>query len=286
VDRRSFLAATGGTTAAVAVPIVARPRVGTSDVIRLRAGLDTLIALDDSRGGHEALKRAALAGAQEALGMQKLGATQRIRRRLFSVAADYTATAAWSAIDARQMDRAEPLLDRALYLAGMGQDPVAEFKVWNSCSMLARMREDTTQAVDSGLAALSTTITRRDPFYSSLAHARTAVAYAYAGERQPATRHLGYAQEAMDRSAQEPRPSWMAFYGPAELTAMTAIVRDRIGNYAEAEAASHKALGTIPKEFRRNRALATTRLSLAQLHQREGVPPEKWTPIPVLMRQV
>lgn len=70
-------------------------------------------------------------------------------------------------------------------------------------------------------------------------------------------------------SPDEPRPSWVAFYGGAELTAMTAIVRDRIGDSTQAEAASHRALASIPKQFRRNRALATTRLALAQLHQRD-----------------
>ena len=61
----------------------------------------------------------------------------------------------------------------------------------------------------------------------------------------------------------------MTFYGPSELAAITAIVRDRVGDSAEAEAASRKALSTIPEQFRRNRAPATTRLALAQLHQRE-----------------
>jgi hypothetical protein len=61
----------------------------------------------------------------------------------------------------------------------------------------------------------------------------------------------------------------MAFYGLAELNAITAIVRDRIGDAADAEAASHQALSSIPEQFRRNRALATARLALAQLHQRD-----------------
>lgn len=37
----------------------------------------------------------------------------------------------------------------------------------------------------------------------------------------------------------------------------------------EGEAASHQALAGIPKEFRRNRALATARLAPTQLHQRD-----------------
>ncbi|WP_324610760.1 hypothetical protein [Streptomyces acidiscabies] len=249
--RRNFLTATTGTAAAVVADI--RPRnVGTSDVIRFRSGLDTLMALDDSRGGHESLERAALAGASEALDKLKQAASQRIRLRLFSIAADYTATAAWSALDARKLDNTNEHLNRALYLAGMAKDPIVELRVWNSYAMLAHQRGQHTQAVDAGYAAQATAITRRDPFFASLAHARTAIGHANSGDRQAAIRSLGYAQEALGKaSPEEPRPSWMAFYGPAELTAMTAIVRDRIGDSAQAEAASHKALSTIPKQFRR-----------------------------------
>jgi hypothetical protein len=90
------------------------------------------------------------------------------------------------------------------------------------------------------------------------------------GDRQAALRYLGHAEDALVKAdPAEPRPSWIAFYGAAELTAMTAIVRDRIGDSVEAEAASHTALASIPVQFRRNRALATTRLALAQLHQRD-----------------
>ncbi|MCX5597640.1 XRE family transcriptional regulator [Streptomyces phaeochromogenes] len=270
VRRRNFLTATTGTAAAVIAPAESRPyAVGTSDVIRLRSGLDTLMALDDTRGGHEGLERAALAGATETLDKLSQAASQRIRLRLFSIAADYTATAAWSALDARKLDRTAEHLNRALFLAGMAKDPVVEMRVWNSFAMLAHQRGQHTQAVDAGYAAQATAITRRDPFFASLAHARTAVGHSNMGDRQAAIRSLGYAQEALGKAPDEPRPSWLAFYGPAELTAMTAIVRDRIGDSAQAEAASHKALSTIPIQFRRNRALATTRLALAQLHQRD-----------------
>lgn len=268
VRRRYFLTAT---TSAVVTPFVgALPQVGSSDVIRLRSGLDALTALDASRGGHEALERAALAGAAEALDLQKRAASQRLRQRLFSVAANYTASAAWSAVDARQSDRAHSHLNRALYLAGMGKDPVAELRVWNSHAMLAVHRGEYSQAVDAGQAAQATAVTRRDPLFASLAHARTAVGHSMVGDRRGALRSLGHAEEAMVKSAtDESRPSWVAFYGPAELLAITAIVRDDIGDAVGAEAASHRALAAIPQQFRRNRALATLQLALTQLHQRD-----------------
>ncbi|MBH1936588.1 helix-turn-helix transcriptional regulator [Streptomyces sp. AV19] len=270
VLRRTFLTSVSGTAAAAAPLLSDRPTtIGTSDVIELRNGLDALMALDAHRGGHEALETAALTGAHRALDMQEHAASQRIRQRLFSVAADYTATAAWSAIDARQSGRAQAHLDRALYLAGMAKDPVAEMRVWNSYAMLAHQRREFTKAVDAGQAAQACAITRRDPFYGSLAHARTAVGHATRGDRQAAVRSLGHAENALTKAdLTAPRPSWVTFYGPAELTALTAIVRDRIGHSAEAEAASHRALASIPRQFHRNRSLATCRLALAQLHQR------------------
>ncbi|GAA0644690.1 hypothetical protein GCM10009548_07080 [Streptomyces malaysiensis subsp. malaysiensis] len=268
--RRNFLMATTGTTAAVAVPLIAQHSVGTSDVIRLRSGLDALVAVDATRGGHDELERRALAGAAKALEKQKLGASQRIRQRLFGVAADYTCSAAWSAIDDKRTDRARGLLDRALYLAGMSKDSVLELEAWNLYSILAHHRGAYTEAVDSGYAAQATAIARRDPFYASLAHARTALGHSTLGERQPALRSIGCAWEALDKaSLNDPRPSWTAFYGPGELLALTSIVRDKIGQPVEAEAASHQALADIPQHFRRNRALATARLAMTQLHQHD-----------------
>ncbi|MEW9513889.1 hypothetical protein [Streptomyces bacillaris] len=71
VERRRFLGA-AASTAAVTISLTpnasARPsRVGTADVVRLRAGIERLVALDDERGGH-GLEHVPLAGAAEALG--------------------------------------------------------------------------------------------------------------------------------------------------------------------------------------------------------------------------
>ncbi|MGX9886049.1 hypothetical protein [Streptomyces sp. NPDC002276] len=120
--------------------------------------MDALMALDASRGGHEALERSALAGADEALGKVGHAASKRIRQRLYSVAANYLSTAAWAAIDGRQLDRAQTGLGRALYLAGMIKDPVVELRVWNSYAMLAHQRDKFTDVVEAGYAAQWTAI--------------------------------------------------------------------------------------------------------------------------------
>jgi hypothetical protein len=269
VRRRHFIAATGGTAAAT-VPLFA-PRshgVGLSDVIRLREEIDTLATLDDRQGGHEALEFTALSGAGRALTMQHRSATQRVRERLYGVAADYTVAAAWSAIDAGFPDRAEQHLAQALYLAGMGKDSATVLCVWNAYAMLARQRCQFGRSVDAARAALDTPIARRDPFFASLAHARAAVGHAALGDRRQAERSAGLAADALGKApSDQPRPRWTAFYGAGELHALTATVRDTLGDAALAEAASHRALAGIPAQFTRNRALATARLAIAQLHQ-------------------
>ncbi|MFG3532843.1 XRE family transcriptional regulator [Streptomyces sp. NPDC047917] len=267
VHRRSFLALTTGSAgAAVLGPPAAG--VGSGDVLRLRQQLDTLMALDNSRGGHDTLERAALAGAQEAVALQEKPATQRTRQRLFSLAADYTATAAWSCVDARESGRAQPLHERALQLAGLAQDPVATVRVWNSVAILAHQRGAHAESLAAGQAARATAVTRRDPLFASLAHARTAIAHAHLGDHRPALRSLEHAERALAKAdLARPRPTWIAFYGRAELHAITSIVHDRLGNFPAAEAASHHALTALPQVFARNRAFATARLALAQLHQ-------------------
>ncbi|GAA3808220.1 hypothetical protein ACFQ0G_53540 [Streptomyces chiangmaiensis] len=273
MHRRRFCGAATGTAAAAAVPLIAasRPsRVGTSDVIRLRDSIDTLTALDAERGGHNALERAALAGAAEALDLQRRSATQRVRARLYALASDFTATAAWSLIDAGRLDGAGKHLDRALTLAGMAQDPEMTMQVWNLCAMLARQRKDFGEAVAAAQAAQSTWAARRSRLHASLAHARTAIGLAHAGDRRAALRSLGRAEDALSKAdTTEPRATWITFYGPAELYSLTAIVRDVVGDPAEAEAASYRALTALPETYRRNRAHTTVRLALAQLHQGE-----------------
>ncbi|MFJ3673656.1 XRE family transcriptional regulator [Streptomyces sp. NPDC090106] len=272
VHRRRFVGAAAG-TAAGAVPLLAtsapRPsRVGTSDVIRLRDSVELLVALDARRGGHTALERASLAGAADALDLQQRPATQRVKGRLFALASDFTATAAWSLIDAGHPVRAEQHLDRALALAGMAQDHEMVMQCWNLRAMLARQCKKYGEAVAAAQAAQATRAARGSRFHASLAHARTAIGLAHAGDNRAALRSLGRAEDALTKAdLTEPRATWISFYGPAELHSLTAIVRDLVGDPAEAEAASYRALSSLPKSYRRNRAYTTARLALAQLHQ-------------------
>ncbi|MFF2548762.1 XRE family transcriptional regulator [Kitasatospora sp. NPDC058063] len=275
MHRRRFLAAAPAAAAAVGVPgLSSRPNaVGKSDVERLRAGLRALAELDNERGGHQDLERASLAGAEAATRLQDRPASQRVRSALYSVAADYTATAAWSCVDARQFDQAQKHLDRALTLAGLAGDSISELRLWNATSMMAYQQRRYPLALAAAQAAQVCGIARRDPFFAALAHARVAIGHAALYDRQAALRYIGHANDALAHAVNDvPRPSWTAFFGTPELHGLTGIIHEHLGEYAKAEGACHRSLAGIPSHFRRNTAMVTARMALAQLYQNEVEP--------------
>lgn len=268
VNRRSFLSAT---TASAASPLMstAPSSVGFTELAAIRRKLDALNALDQEQGGHDRLERAALQAASEALDLQQGNASQAIRRRLFSLAADLTATAAWTALDARNFGRARQHLDSALALAGMGQDSVTELRAWKTLAMLGFNTHRYTESLAAAQAAQRTGAARRDPIFAALGHTQAAVGHAALGDRQATLRSLGYAEEALSKVSVKPRPTWVSFFGPGELYSVRASTQQDLSRPAEAEAAAYRALAFLPEQFRRNRASVTARLAIALVQQRE-----------------
>ncbi|MEW2303819.1 helix-turn-helix transcriptional regulator [Streptomyces sp. NPDC006655] len=267
VRRRTFITSATG-TAAAAVPLVAQRRaVGMSDVARAAAGMNALVEADDRQGGHSELEQAAAAGRDDVLELQQRNASERVRRALYALAAEYTTVAAWSCIDARNLDQAQKYLNESATYAGLSQDGPTEMRVWVNLSMLAYQRHNWPEALAAAQAAQASYAARRDPFFDSLGRVRAALAYAALGDGRAGLRSLGSAQDTYTKTAERERPRWTAFYGQAELDHLAAIVQFNSGRPAHAEAMAHRALAKIPAAFRRNKALATAQLALAQLHQ-------------------
>ncbi|KUM74212.1 helix-turn-helix domain-containing protein [Streptomyces curacoi] len=267
VRRRTFLTSATG-SAAAAVPVVAQRRaVGMSDVARVAAGMNALVTTDQHQGGHANLELAALRGRDRVLELQQRNASERVRRALYALAAEYTDAAAWSCIDARDLDQAQKHLNESATYAGLSQDGPTEMSVWVSMAIFAAQRRNWPEALAAAQAAQASSSARTDPFFDSLGRVRAALAYAALGDGRAALRSLGSAQEALAKAPQRERPHWTAFYSQAELDHLGAIVNHRSGRHAHAEAMAHRALARIPSAFRRNRALATAQLALAQLHQ-------------------
>ncbi|MFG2144147.1 helix-turn-helix transcriptional regulator [Streptomyces sp. NPDC048696] len=274
VLRRTFFTSTTGTVLAVTSSAAATSpphRVGISDVRRLNAHFARIIATDNSQGGTDDVEHSALDYAHKALGLQQAGsASQRVRAQLYSLAAAFTGSAMWAAIDGGRLHGAETHLDRAVKLAGLSGDPAVQFRVWGHAGALYRHLGQYDMALAADEAAKSSRVAR-DPMYASLAHARTAVHHAERRETAATLRSLGYAQAALDRAdPTTPRPPWMAFYDRAELHLLALTATTTLGRWEEAEAHAHQALTRLRPEMKRNHALALALLAHAQLGQRES----------------
>ncbi|WP_282793059.1 XRE family transcriptional regulator [Streptomyces sp. CC224B] len=240
-----------------------------SDVERAAAGMEALVEADDRQGGDASLAVRALSARKKVLDLQQRNASEKVRRALYALAAEYTNLAAWSYIDLRDLDTAQRCLHEATTFAGLSQDPPTVIHVWINIGLLSSQRKNWSEHRSAAQAAVASKAARIDPFFSSLARARLALSYAALRDRRAAKRALGSAQEALLKAPENRRPRWTAFYGPAELNHLSAIAHFRIGEHATAEAMAHRALSEIPHEFQRNRALATCQLACAQLQQGE-----------------
>ncbi|MCF3178199.1 hypothetical protein IPZ61_33465 [Streptomyces sioyaensis] len=270
VNRRSFLTATAA-TAAVPLPLSAAPhRVGATDIARLRGKFAGVVAGDHQHGGIRGIETRALELATEAVDLQGRGsAGQRVRSQLYAVAAAFTSSAMWAAIDGRRFDAARRHHERAASLAAMSGDQAIQFRIWSHAGTLYRHLGHPADALAANDVARNLSVARRDPLFASLGHARHAAIHGATGDLAAVRRSLGHAQEALDRAdSSVPRPVWLeAFYGQSELDSLALAAYLALGDWSAAEAHAHRSLAGLRPHMHRSRAIATARLARAQLGQ-------------------
>ncbi|MER7044771.1 tetratricopeptide repeat protein [Streptomyces jumonjinensis] len=276
VKRRTFAGATLSLTTAALVSVpnaAARPRVGMRDVNGLEAAFAELVVADNAHGGTIKLETRALAFARHALERQAIGTTtERVRSRLYYLAAAFTGTALWAAVDDFRPDRAHRHLQQALMLAGLSGNSEIQLRLWSHASLLASQQPGRIhEAIAAAQTARNASACRRDPLYASLTSARLAGVQAQAGDTIATTaalRAMDQARVAFDRAdPATPRPAWIDFYDRAELHGLSALIMARVGRHSEAEAHFHQTLARLRPQYRRNRTYYTTHLALTQLRQ-------------------
>ncbi|MGW5736692.1 MULTISPECIES: hypothetical protein [Streptomyces] len=273
VLRRTFTAAATSLVFGAAVPAAradTRRRIGSSDIQRLHAKFAQIITRDHRQGGRLTIETQALGLAGEALGLLTHGsASQRIQNSVYAAAASFTSSAMWAAIDGRRFDAAQRHFDRASSLAGMSGDLTIQFRIWSHAGSLYRHLGRPVDALAANDAARRLAVTRRDPLFAALGHARHAAIHGIQGDIGAIHRTLGLAQDAFDRAQDdEPRPVWMtAFFDRAELHSLATAAHLSARDYATAEAHAHRSLAALRPELERTRAITTARLCRAQLGQ-------------------
>ncbi|MGW6055390.1 hypothetical protein [Streptomyces sp. NPDC055189] len=270
VRRRTFAGAAAGLAAAAALPAAPRPHhIGMGDAARLETQFTALVADDNAHGGTIKLETRALAFAHHAAELQAVGsATQRVRARLYSLAASFTGTAVWAAVDARVPERAQQHLGRAMTLAGLAADPQVQLRLWGLATLLASQQQLPHDAFAAARAGSASPACRRDPLFRSFAAARLCLVQAASGDASAALRSLDQARTSfVHADPQDRRPSWIGFYDLAELEGISALAMAYLGRHQQSEAYLHRTLARLRPQYTRNRAYYRAQLALAQLRQ-------------------
>ncbi|BCM66791.1 XRE family transcriptional regulator [Streptomyces tricolor] len=271
VKRRSLVEGIAAVAAAAAAPGTAGPRrIGMTDVERLQGEFARVIASDHRHGGQRTIERRAVALADAALNLQNAGsATQRVRNNLYAAAAAFRSSAMWAAIDGRRFGDAIAHMREAQALAELSGDQAIKFRIWSHAGTLYRHMGRPADALAANDVARNLHITRRDPMFACLGHARQAATLGLTGATTAVQRALGCAQDALERA--DPalaRPVWMtAVRDGAELETLALAAHLRLGNFAQAEAHAHRSLTMLRPQMHRDRAINTARLAHTQLAQ-------------------
>lgn len=175
----------------------------------------------------------------------------------------------WAAIDGRRYNSAIEHMREAQQLAEMSGDQAIKFRIWSHAGTMYRHMKRPADAAAANDVARNLSITRRDPMFASLGHARHAAIHATAADIRATRRSFEAAQEAMLRADPDAdRPMWMrAFYDQAELDSLALSAFMTLGQYDAAEAHAHRCLAALRPHMHRSRAITTSRLALAQLGQ-------------------
>ncbi|MFC9633029.1 hypothetical protein ACFTY8_28120 [Streptomyces mirabilis] len=139
------------------------------------------VEADDRQGGHMELEKAAIKGHDGVLELQQRNVGERRRRALYALAAEYSIIAAWSCIDARNLDQAQRHLNESAPSVGLSQDGPTETRVrvnlsGQPLSMLALQRRNGPEALAAAQASQASSAARRGPFFDSPGQVRAALA--------------------------------------------------------------------------------------------------------------
>ncbi|MER7000151.1 XRE family transcriptional regulator [Streptomyces sp. NPDC000410] len=274
MKRRTIVVGGIAAAAAAAAPgNAAARRIGMTDVERLQRKFSDVIASDHRHGGRLTIEQRAAALADEALNLQNSGsATQRVRSNLYACAASFRSSAMWAAIDGRRYSEAVGHMREAQALAELSGDQPIKFRIWSHAGTMYRHMGRPADALAANDVARDLHISRRDPLFACLGHARQAATLGLTGDTAAVRHALGCAQNALERADPDlARPVWMtAVRDGAELETLALSAHLRLGNFEQAESHAHRSLTLLRPQMQRDRAINTARLAHAQLGQGEA----------------
>lgn len=157
-------------------------------------------------------------------------------------------------------------------LAEMSGDQAIKFRIWSHAGAMYRHMGRPADALAANDVARGLHITRRDPLFACLGHARQAATLGLIGDSASVRHTLGCAQDALERADPDrPRPVWMAAASNgAELETLALSAYLRLGAFEQAESHAHRSLALLRPHMQRDHAINAARLAHAQLGQGEA----------------
>lgn len=254
MHRRKFVLGLGTLLALPVLP--EQRRLGMADIAQIRSAEASLTQLDAQHGGAQLADVAGQYIEHVEHFMRHCTYGSQVQGMLHQALGEMCARAGWLSYDSGLHDKARHWWDTGLRYALLARDPMLQARIWSNMSRQAVDLGHGSEAVAIARAALDATRNRRHPRLSTLLHTWVALGHSLNREKGRCGQSLHRAEQELDRASGE-APPWLAFCGPDEVSAQTALCFYNLGDYKRAAQADRNALALVqPGEFRRN-AFAT-----------------------------
>ncbi|MFC0861694.1 transcriptional regulator [Sphaerimonospora cavernae] len=254
------------------LPYAAAPvpeRIGAADVAQVESVTRALRALDYQHGGgvcRDAVV-AQLAWSQQLL---RASCSPKVMRRLHRALADQHNLAGWTSFDIGLYGPARDHLARALEQAKHAKDPslMANIlyrmgRVYLHCGRV----QETLRFFQLGQICAQDASCERTV---ALLCANEAWAYALLGNAELALKSMSRASDELDRAHARPAPSWVNFFGYADLAATSGMVHASLGSAHLDAAVQHLTEALAGRDLSMTRSSTFELTALATVHLKAG----------------
>ncbi|MCP3818961.1 sporulation protein [Streptomyces sp. A3M-1-3] len=286
VNRRDFLTGSGFAVSAFTIPVTrwlvtpaddtahhrGGKQVGRADLDELRDAADDARRWDSKYGGGNWKANSVTTCLQERAALMLQGSfTDEVGRELFSVTAELSRLAGWTAFDVGEHEAAQRHFIQALRLARAGGDIQLGCYVLTTMAMQSLLRGFASEAIDMAQGAFERAKGHAAP--RVLAFTKLIEARAHARENDPraASRALAASEDLLGQADAGigSEPAWIDFYHHARLSADAAEVFRDLKNPKAAFAWNQQAAAMPPGVFTRSVGMRLAIVGTAHLQDRD-----------------
>jgi hypothetical protein len=272
MDRRGFLTITGAALTGLAASWAEAPsafasalngdRVTDTMVSTIEQRISTLRTLDDQLGGARLLEQARgdLALITSLLSVGRY--TDKIRIRLYALAARVSHLTGWMAYDAGLRSVGQRYYVGAMRSARTAGDDAFGAFVLAEMGVHVSEAGRTAERVDLISTAIDNAPRTLSPYTQSFLYLHKAEALSRDGDHQRAGTALNRAASLWERHTVEENPDWLDWFGEAQLKSTEGKVLLRLG---QVERATSSLETSVKKAAPRDKAVRSSRLAEARL---------------------